>query len=84
MDKYYKNIENGYITAISTGSGGVEITQEEYNEILAVIQSRPIPEAGYDYKLRENLTWEQVEAPEPVDEEISDEEALDIMLGVME
>ena len=82
MSKYYKAVESGYITAISTGAGNVEITQEEYDEILRMIQSRPIPEAGYDYKLRENLTWEQVKASEPVDEEISDEEALDIMLGV--
>lgn len=84
MDKYYKNIENGYITAISTGSGGVEITQEEYDEILRMIQSRPIPEAGYDYKLRTDLTWELVERPVDEDPDISAEEAMDIMMGVSE
>lgn len=81
---YYKHIEDGYITAISTGTGQVEITQEEYNEILSAIQSRPIPEAGFDYRLRTDLTWEQVEAPEPVEEDISAEEAMDIMMGVSE
>ena len=81
---YYKNIVDGYITCIGTGDGDVEITQEEYETILAVIQSRPIPDAGFYYKLREDLTWEQVDAPVIEDEEISDEEAMNIMLGVSE
>lgn len=58
---YYKNIENGFITFLSTGAGQVEITKEEYDAILAVIQSRPIPDAGFDYRLREDMTWELVE-----------------------
>lgn len=78
---YYKTIEDGYITSIGTGVGQEEITQEEYNEILAVIQSRPIPEAGFDYKLREDLTWEQVEDPADEDPELSEEEAMHIILG---
>lgn len=84
MDKYFKQIVDGYLIAISTGSGETEITKEEYESILAVIQSRPIPEAGFDYRLREDLTWEQVEAPAIEDEDISDEEAMNIMLGVEE
>ena len=81
---YYKIITDGYITAVGTGIGDIEITQDEYESILAVIQSRPIPEAGFDYRLREDLTWEQVDAPVIEDEEISDEEAMNIMLGVGE
>lgn len=82
MEKYYKNIEGEYITAIGTGIGDVEIAQEEYENILSIIRDRPTPEAGYTYKLRTDLTWELVEAPvEPVDDEISDAEALDIILG---
>lgn len=82
MAKYFKSVEGGYITAICTGRGETEITQEEYESILAAIQSRPTLETGYDYKLREDLTWERVEAPaEPADDDISDEEALDIILG---
>lgn len=65
MEKYYKNIEGDYITAIGTGIGDVEITKEEYEAILEIIRSRPIPEAGYDYKLKTDLTWELVEAPVP-------------------
>ena len=81
--RYYKNIENGYLVAIGTGFGGVEITAEEYNHILNLIQSCPEAEEGYQYLLKENLTWELAEAPiyDPADDEISAEEALDIILG---
>ena len=80
--RYYKFINGVYLVSIGTGSGGEEITQEEYENILSIIRNRPTPEAGYTYKLRTDLTWELVEAPvEPVDDEISDAEALDIILG---
>lgn len=79
--KWFKNIKDDYITVIGTGIGDVEITQEEYESILAIVRDRPIPEAGYDYRLKTDLTWELVEAPEPVDDEISADEALDIILG---
>lgn len=65
MEKYYKNIEGDHITAIGTGIGDVEITKEEYEAILEIIRSRPIPEVGYDYKLKTDLTRELVEAPVP-------------------
>ena len=78
---YYKNIVDGYITCIGTGAGQAEITHEEYDSILAVIQSRPIPEAGFDYRLREDMTWEQVERPIDDDPEMSDQEAMAIILG---
>ena len=83
MEKYYKNIEGDYLVSIGTGTGGEEITEEEYENILAVIRNRPTPETGYDYKLRTDLTWELVEAPVVPDEdkEISDAEALNIILG---
>ena len=77
-------IEDGYIIGIGTGYGQTEITEEEYSTILAVIQSRPIPDAGFDYKLRTDLTWELVERPVDEDPDISDEEAMSIMLGVSE
>ena len=85
MKMYYKNIEDNYITAIGTGIGDVEIPQEDYDNILSIIRSCPTAEPGYMYKLRTDLTWELVEAPEiPVSDEISDKEALDIILGVSE
>ena len=84
MGKYFKNFDGEYIFSIGEGIGDTEITQEEYEHILSAIRSRPTAEPGYMYKLRTDLTWEQVEAPEPVDEDISADEALGIILGVSE
>ena len=80
--RYYKIIEDGYVLSIGTGSGGSEITKEEYEDIISVIRSAPTAESGYQYRLKADLTWELVELP-PVseDEEISADEALDIILG---
>ena len=82
MEKYYKNIDGDHITAIGTGIGDVEITKEEYEAILEIISSRPIPEVGYDYKLKTDLTWELTEAPAVDDDpDITADEALNIILG---
>lgn len=83
MGEYFKNFDGDYIFSIGEGVGDEEITREEYENILAVIQSRPIAERGHSYKLRKDLAWELVEVPvDPESDEISDEEALDIILGV--
>lgn len=82
--RYYKQLSDNYIIAIGTGTGGTEITETEYNSILSVIQSRPTSETQ-GYRLRTDLTWEAYDLPpepEPSDEdEISNEEALNILLG---
>lgn len=82
--KYYKQISDNYLIAIGTGVGGTEITEDEYNEILSVIRSRPRSE-GKGYRLKTDLTWEEYDLlpePEPSDEdELSEAEALDILLG---
>jgi hypothetical protein len=81
---YYKQLSDNYILAIGTGPGGTEITETEYNSILSVIQSRPTSETK-GYRLRTDLTWEEYDLPpepEPSDEdELSDAEALNILLG---
>ena len=80
--KYCKITENGYIVCVGTDISVEEITREEYDHILSVIQSAPKAENGFLYKLRTDLTWEMVDAP-PIDPdpEITEEEALDIILG---
>lgn len=82
--RYYKQLSDNYIIAIGTGPGGTEITETEYNSILSVIQSRPTSETQ-GYRLRADLTWEAYDLPpepEPADEdEISDEEAFNILIG---
>lgn len=81
--RYYKVIEDGNIIAIGIGGGGVEITQEEYEQIMGVIQSKPARTETTDYHLKEDLTWEEYERIESVDEneEIDDTEALQIITG---
>ena len=38
--KYFAQYENGILTAIGTGAGGVEITEAEYNALLADIREK--------------------------------------------
>jgi len=82
--RYYKNISDSYILAIGTGCGNDEISEQEYNEIMSVIRSCP-NEEGKGYRLKADLTWEEYDLP-PVpkpsdDDEISTDEALNILLG---
>ena len=82
--RYNKQTSNKYILAIGTGYGGTEITETEYNDIMAIIQSCPKVE-GKGYRLKSDLTWEEYDlppVPEPSDDdELSDAEALNILLG---
>lgn len=81
--RYFKQITDNYLIAIGTGAGGTEVTEAEYNEIMAVIQGCPQAE-GKEYKLKADLTWEEYDLPVVEvsdDEEISNDEALDILLG---
>lgn len=74
--RYYKQISDNYILAIGTGYGGAEIPEQEYNEIMSVIQSCP-NENGKGYKLRTDLTWEEYDLPpepDPGDEEATAED----------
>lgn len=84
MTRYYKQTDDVYILAIGTGPGNTEITEAEYNQILSIIQNRPQSE-GKGYRLKTDLTWEEYDLPpepEPSDEdEISTDEALNILLG---
>ena len=84
MTRYYKQTDSMYILAIGVGAGGIEISADEYSEILSVIQNRPTAE-GKGYRLKADLTWEEYDpptVPEPSDDdEITDTEALQIITG---
>lgn len=68
--RYYKIIIDGYLIAVGTGNGGIEITEAEYNNLLGIIHNKPIAEVGYDYRLREDLEWELYELPPmPIEDE---------------
>ena len=82
--RFYKQTSNHYIIAIGTGAGGTEIAETEYNDIMAIIQNRPSAD-GKGYRLKTDLTWEAYDLPpEPElsdEDEISTDEALNILLG---
>lgn len=79
--KYAKIIKDGYILAIGVGTTGAAISEDEYNSILAAIQSCPSAQNGFGYRLKTDLTWELYEIPSADDPELTAEEALDIILG---
>lgn len=84
---FFKNISNGFIDSVSTGTGQIEIVEKEYNDILNMAKTFPQDApSGYTYKLRaDDLEWELAELPpepEPSEDpaEIEDyEKALDEM-----
>ena len=78
----YMIIERGYILAVGTGTGGTEISEAEYSEILSFVRNKPSPTDTTDYRLREDLTWEEYEVDPPApDPEIDEAEAFDIIFG---
>lgn len=80
--RYYKMIIDGYLVAVGNGSGGTEITADEYAELLNIIRNKPMAPEGFDYRLREDLKWELYELPPvPEDDELTAEEALEIISG---
>lgn len=73
--KFFKEINEGYITSIATqiGDGNGNITESEYNALLDLIHNKPTAPEGFDYRLKTDLTWELHELP-PTPED--DEEAI--------
>ena len=80
--RYYKIIDNGYIYSIGTGNNGIAITEEEYNQIMEIIHTKPTHINTMDYRLKEDLTWEEYEIEFITDESVPEaEELLDILLS---
>lgn len=82
--RYFNLLTDGYISFIGTGNGGTEITEAEYNNILGIIRNGPTAHGTYSYRLKSDLTWERWEpqvTPEDADQDLTDEEALAIILG---
>lgn len=82
---YQKITENGYILSVTNGVSNGNITEREYNAIITAVQNRPAPPSGFDYRLKEDLTWELYEQPVPeeVDDEISPDELMSMMEGIL-
>ena len=93
--RYYKLIENDTLIAIGTGAGGTEITEAEYNTLLSEIREKAalvdklysgeisIDEVPADWQEEIQRRVDERIAAEGTAEEqdISAEEALDILLG---
>ena len=93
--RYYKQISDESLLAIGTGPGGTEITESEYNALLAEIREKAalvdklysgeitIDEVPADWKDEiQRRVDERVAAEGSAEEQdIPAEEALDILLG---
>lgn len=93
--RYYKLIENDTLIAIGTGYGGTEITEAEYNRLLTEIRTKAslvdqlysgeitidsVP-AEWQEEIQRRVD-ERIEQEGTLEEQdISAEEALDIILG---
>lgn len=75
----YKVTNDDYIFSIGTGDAGEQISETEYNEILAIIHAKPPRTDTTDYRLKTDLTWEPYTVdPDP---DLDDAEVLNILLG---
>ena len=79
--RFYKKLDNGYILYIGTGEGGTEITENEYNAISGVIHTKPQATATTDYRLREDMTWEEYAVEPRPEPEPTTDELFEIILG---
>ena len=93
--RYYKQLSGSHIIAIGTGSGGTEITEVEYNTLLSEIREKAafvnklyngeitIDEVPADWQEEiQRRVDERIAAEGSAEEQdISAEEALDILLG---
>ena len=92
---FYKQISDNYIVSIGTGNGGTEITEAEYNALLAEIREKAaLVDKLYSGEIAIDavpVEWQE-EIQRRVDEriaaegsaeeqDISAEEALEILLG---
>ena len=85
--RYYKILKDGYILSIGKGSGGEDLTESEYTQILDSIRNKPTAPDGYEYLLKSDLTWECLKltaTTEDTDPDLTDAEALAIILGGVE
>lgn len=61
-------VSDGYICGVLESEQHFpnEITEEQKDEVVAMLCNRPSASDGFTYKLKaDTLTWEQVELPEP-------------------
>ena len=71
MNKYYKEVSNGYISSIGISENGyqpfIEIDLAEYTEIKQALSDIPDAPEGFFYRVKEDLSYELVAEEEPTD-----------------
>ena len=95
--RYFKIIKNGSLIAIGTGPGGTEITEAEYNALLAEIREKAVlvdklysgeitideVPADWQEEIQRRVTERQeAEQSEPEETELEDAIAALKLLGV--
>lgn len=83
MTAYYKVVKDGYVNGFGTNGGNkvTEITEAEVNALSEMLDARPTAPEGYTYRIQDDpREWVLVELP-PEDPELTDGEALEILLG---
>ena len=95
--RYYKQLSGSHIIAIGTGQGGTEITEAEYNTLLAEIRAKAqlvddvyngvktlddVPAEWRDEIQRRVTERQEAEQAEPEETELEDAIAALKLLGV--
>ena len=93
--RYYKRVYNDIVIAIGTGYGGTEITEAEYNALLSEIREKSAMEdklysgeitidevpADWQEEIQRRVDERIAAEGSAEEQDISAEEALDILLG---
>ena len=81
MIRYFEKHDCDYITIFGKAAfGGITINEERYNALMQAVDNAPEDTETTTYRLKTDLTWEEFSI-EPVDPELTDGEALSILLG---
>ena len=93
--RYYKRVYNDIVIAIGTGYGGTEITEAEYNALLSEIREKSAMEdklysgeitidevpADWQEEIQRRVDERIAAEGSAEEQDISAEEALEILLG---
>ena len=79
--RYYEITDNGYVLGFGKGGhGGEDITIERYEALCHAVDNMPQDTETVSHRLKTDLAWEAFEI-EPVEEDPTAEELLDVLLG---
>lgn len=77
---FYYKVGSTYVASLTENPSAEAISKDEYDRIKAIIGGRPEAPEGFAYRLTAELEWALYELP-PANEELTEAEALEILLG---